>query len=176
VPLTQNPVLAIDKVVTGVDTAGNGVLDQAGDIINYNLVVTNNGNQTLTNVIVTDPLTGVNTNLGSLAPGASQAIPAIYVITQADIDSNATLEPNNVIAGKIDNTATADSDQTTPVSDSEQVPLTQNPVLAIDKVVTGVDTAGNGVLDQAGDIINYNLVVTNNGNRHADPMSSSPTR
>jgi uncharacterized repeat protein (TIGR01451 family) len=164
VPLTQNPVLAIDKVVTGVDTAGNGVLDQAGDIINYNLVVTNNGNQTLTNVIVTDPLTGVNTNLGSLAPGASQAIPAIYVITQADIDSNATLEPNNVIAGKIDNTATADSDQTTPVSDSEQVPLTQNPVLAIDKVVTGVDTAGNGVLDQAGDIINYNLVVTNNGN------------
>jgi hypothetical protein len=106
----------------------------------------------------------VNTNLGSLAPGASQAIPAIYVITQADIDSNATLEPNNVIAGKIDNTATADSDQTTPVSDSEQVPLTQNPVLAIDKVVTGVDTAGNGVLDQAGDIINYNLVVTNNGN------------
>jgi uncharacterized repeat protein (TIGR01451 family) len=165
VPLTQNPVLAIDKVVTGVDTAGNGVLDQAGDIINYNLVVTNNGNQTLTNVIVTDPLTGVNTNLGSLAPGASQAIPAIYVITQADIDSNATLEPNNVIAGKIDNTATADSDQTTPVSDSEQVPLTQNPVLAIDKVVTGVDTAGNGVLDQAGDIINYNLVVTNNGNQ-----------
>ncbi|HRL77031.1 MAG TPA: SdrD B-like domain-containing protein, partial [Candidatus Accumulibacter phosphatis] len=125
VPLTQAPALTIDKQVTGVDTAGNGLLDQAGDIIDYKLVVTNTGNQTLTNVVVTDPLIGVNTTIPSLAPLAVVNIVASYAITQADIDSNATLEPNNLVAGRIDNTATADSDQTGPSSDTESVPIAQ---------------------------------------------------
>ena len=39
----------------------------------------------------------------------------------------------------MDNTATADSAQTTPVTDSEAVPLNQNPALTINKTVTAVD-------------------------------------
>jgi len=165
VPLVYQPALVIDKQVTGVDTAGNGLLDKAGDIIDYKLVVTNTGNVTLTNVVVTDPLTGVNTTIPSLAPQAVANIVASYAITQADIDSNATLEPNNLVAGRIDNTATADSDQTGPSSDIESVPLNVASDLKIDKQVTGVDTAGDGLLNKPGDIIDYKLVVTNTGNQ-----------
>ena len=39
--------------------------------------------------------------------------------------------------GDIDNTATADSAQTEPVTDSEKVPVDQNPALTINKTVTG---------------------------------------
>jgi uncharacterized repeat protein (TIGR01451 family) len=163
VPVELNPQLTLDKVVTGVDTAGDGILNQAGDIIDYDLVVTNTGNQTLTNVIVTDPLTQLNTNIGDLAPNGTATVSTSYTITQADIDSNATLEPDDLLPGQLDNTATADSDQTPPVSDDEDVPLDNPPELTFDKVVTGIDTAGDGILNAAGDIIDYDLVVTNTG-------------
>ncbi len=51
------PVLLIDKRVVGVDVAGDNVLNAVGDIIDYEIDVTNDGNVTLTNVTVTDPLT-----------------------------------------------------------------------------------------------------------------------
>ena len=165
VPVDPQPGLLFDKVVTGVDTAGDGILNAAGDIIDYDLVVTNTGSVTLTNVTVTDPLTLTNTNIGDLAPGVSQTVSTSYTITQADIDSNATLEPNDLLPGQIDNTAIADSDQTPPQEDDEDVPVELNPELTLDKIVTGVDTAGDGILNQAGDIIDYNLVVTNTGNQ-----------
>ena len=124
VPLDQAPALEIDKRVAGVDTAGNGVLDVAGDLVEYEIDVTNAGNQTLTNVTVTDPLTGgLLTTLPSLAVGETATVPASYALTQADLDSNATLEPDDLDPGLLDNTATADSDQTGPESDSEAVPV-----------------------------------------------------
>ncbi len=54
-------------------------------------------------------------------------------MTQADIDNNGGGD------GDIDNTATADSDQTEPVTDSAAVPLAQSPALTIEKTVTAVD-------------------------------------
>ncbi|MGB7427344.1 MAG: hypothetical protein WA933_05990, partial [Microcoleaceae cyanobacterium] len=163
VPLLRSPELVFDKVVTGVDSANDGILNAAGDIIDYDLVVTNTGSVTLTNVTVTDPLTLTNTNIGDLAPKATATISTSYAITQEDIDSNGILEPDNILAGQIDNTAVADSDQTDPVSDDEDVPLEQQPELVFDKVVTGIDTANDGILNAAGDIIDYDLVVTNTG-------------
>ena len=148
--MSQDPGLAIDKRVVRVDDAGDGILNVAGDLIEYEIDVTNTGNQTLTNVTVTDPLTGgLLTTIASLAPGATETVPASYAITQLDIDK----------------TATADSDQTDPVSDSEQVPLSQDPGLAIDKRVVRVDDAGDGILNVAGDLIEYEIDVTNTGNQ-----------
>jgi hypothetical protein len=50
--------------------------------------VTNTGNQTLNNVIVTDPLLGGTIDEGfSLSPGASQAYELTYTVTQADLDN-----------------------------------------------------------------------------------------
>ena len=67
--------------------------------------------------------------------------------------------------GDIDNTATADSDQTDPVTDSEAVPITQDPSLSIDKQVIDVDNRGSdAAVTAAGQVITYDLIVTNNGN------------
>ncbi|MBM4461999.1 MAG: IPTL-CTERM sorting domain-containing protein [Chloroflexi bacterium] len=75
--------------------------DQAnpGDKINYTFTVTNTGNVTLTNVVVTDPKVTVQGGLiASLAPGASDSttFTGSYTLTQDDIN-----------AGRVDNSATA---------------------------------------------------------------------
>jgi len=146
---------SLSLVKSGVLDLGNGVLN-AGDVINYSLVVTNTGNATLTNVTVSDPLMvtivcpGGNGTL-SLNPGAFVTCTGSYAITQLDID-----------AGLRANTASATSDQAGPETDSFNVPLTAPSAISLSK--TGVlDKGGDGVLNE-GDVINYSLVVTNTGN------------
>ncbi|WP_265527965.1 DUF7507 domain-containing protein, partial [Sphingomicrobium marinum] len=158
VDIVQNPALMFDKQVKDIDAAGDGILNNAGEIIDYDFVVTNVGNITLTNVTVVDPLTGTNVNIGDLEVGASTTVSGQYAITQGDLDDNGGGD------GDIDNTATADSDQTDPTNDSEMVPLVQMPSLMFDKEITGEDAAGNGLLDEVGDVIDYKFTVTNNGN------------
>ena len=93
-------------------------------------------------------------------------------MTQAEIDNNGGGD------GDIDNTATADSDQTEPVSDSAAVPLAQSPALSIVKTVTGVDgdTTPPFSVDAAGDVISYSIVVTNTGNQTLTGVSVSDPR
>ncbi|MCB1358902.1 MAG: hypothetical protein KDK53_21175 [Maritimibacter sp.] len=160
--IALDPELTIDKIVTDVAGAGpDGTVDAAGDIITYKLVVTNTGNQTLTDVTVVDPLTGTDHGPVTLAPGAVLTLTDLtYTVTQADIDTNGGGD------GDIDNTATADSEETDPVEDSEAVLISQAPALSIDKIVTDVAGEGpDGTVDAAGDIITYKLVVTNTGNQ-----------
>ncbi|MDD5151411.1 MAG: gliding motility-associated C-terminal domain-containing protein, partial [Flavobacterium sp.] len=88
-PLTQTPSIALIK--TGVFDDNNGDDSaQAGETITYSFVVTNTGNVPLTNVTITDPLSGVVLSGGpiSLAVGASDSttFTAVYHITQADIN------------------------------------------------------------------------------------------
>ena len=93
-------------------------------------------------------------------------------MTQADIDNNGGGD------GDIDNTATADSDQTGPASDSAAVPLGQTPALSIEKTVTGVDadTTPPFSVDAAGDVISYSILVTNTGNQTLTGVSVSDPR
>ncbi|WP_198669837.1 DUF7507 domain-containing protein [Cognataquiflexum aquatile] len=140
VTATQSPALSITK------TATESTFDAVGDVLNYTIVVTNTGNVTLSNVAVSDPLTGLNTAIASLAPSASQSIPTSYTVTQADID-----------AGKVDNTASAAVGAVN-VSASESVTATQSPALSITK------TATESTFDAVGDVLNYTIVVTNTGN------------
>ena len=165
-PIVPAPSIAITKVFnnwSGGD--GDALGDFAGDIANYTIVVTNNGNVTLTNVVVTDPLTGNVYNVGILAPGASSA-PLIetYTLTQADLDSNGTLEAANFTSGSIENTATATSTQTGPASASAVAPIVYAPAINVTKAVAAVDATGNGLADAEGDIIDYTIKIENTGN------------
>jgi len=153
-----------------IDLVKNGFLDitfaapsgQAndGDKISYTFTVTNTGNVTLTNVMVSDPLFTVSGGPISLAPGDSDSLTftGSYILTQTDID-----------AGKVDNTATATG--TTPDlatvtdQDSETVNIPQS---------ANIDLLKNGILDMTvaglpgqadiNDVINYTFTVTNTGN------------
>jgi uncharacterized repeat protein (TIGR01451 family) len=158
--LFLTPELSIDKVFLTVSGGnGNAVADAAGDVLTYQVVVSNTGNVTLTDVTVTDPLTGQNISGLTLAPGESQEFETQYVLTQADLDNRGGGDDD------VDNTATADSAQTAPVSDSVAVPLVYTPTLAIDKVFLSVSGGnGNAVADAAGDVLTYQVVVSNTGN------------
>ena len=96
-----------------------------------------------------------------MAPTETLTCTGTYTVTQGDIDDNGGGD------GDIDNTATADSDQTEPESDSAAVPLAQTPALTIAKTVTAVDgdTTPPFLVDAAGDVISYSILVTNTGNR-----------
>ncbi|NEY91853.1 DUF7507 domain-containing protein, partial [Tabrizicola oligotrophica] len=171
------PEITINKTVTDVDGEGaGGTAEDAGDQITYELVITNTGNVDLTNVTVTDPLTGLNHVIGDLAAGASVTLGAdgtiTYTVTQADIDSQGDLEADDLGGndddGQIDNTATVTGDygnQTVSDDDDANAPIAYDPVLLIDKVVTDVGGDGpEGLVDAAGDIITYEITVTNDGN------------
>jgi hypothetical protein len=86
-----NPNVSILKTVTSVGgVAGDPAVTYAGEVINYNVVVTNTGNVTLTNVVVTDPTLGITLGtLASLAPGVSKTYTASQIATQAEIDNAA---------------------------------------------------------------------------------------
>jgi hypothetical protein len=93
IPAIQSPSITLVK------SAQQSSYSAPGQTINYNYLVTNTGNVTLSNITVTDPhtgLTGLSCPDPTLAPGASETCTATYLTTQADLD-----------AGSIVNTATA---------------------------------------------------------------------
>ncbi|WP_449353881.1 DUF7507 domain-containing protein [Aliigemmobacter aestuarii] len=80
----QQPAITLDKTA---DVATYGTL---GETITYSFEVENTGNVTLTNVSVTDPLTGLSAITPapvSLAPGASQIFTATLTVTQDHLDA-----------------------------------------------------------------------------------------
>ncbi|WP_287308981.1 MULTISPECIES: SdrD B-like domain-containing protein, partial [unclassified Okeania] len=127
VPLA-NPAINKEAVsVTNPDgsTDSDGIVDQVDDVINYEIAVSNVGFQDLTGVNVTDPLLAgnlsgpvesINTD-GILERGETWTYTGSYTVQQSDIDSNGGGD------GDIDNTATVDTNETPPSSDSEEVPI-----------------------------------------------------
>ncbi len=159
VQLLAVPILFVNKSFVNVTGGnGNGVADAVGDSLNYQIVLANPGNVTLTDVSLTESLTGLNLTGKTLAPGAVEVYQTSYILTQADLDNNGEGD------GHIDNLVVADSIQTSASSDSESVPVLSSIGMAFDKDFAGV-TGGNGnaVADFAGDVLNYSFTVTNIG-------------
>jgi len=159
IPVAQAPALAIDKAVASVSGGnGNGSLDAPNDVVSYLITVTNTGNITLHDVTVMDPLTGLTVNGVTLAPGASESYETSYTLTQADLDSNAGGD------GYIENTATVDSLETDPVSDTEAIEIFTSKALSIDKKLVGISNGnGNATADAVGDVLDYSVTVSNLG-------------
>ena len=148
---TQTPSLVITK--TANITAGA----VAGDVITYTIVATNNGTSELTNVVVTDALTGDAWNIDSLASGASQTFTTTYTVTVADM-----------AAGSVANTATgtADNPTDTPttITPGTEITTTDEPVASmnVNKIIVG--SPANGQFYAEGEDIAYRITVTNTGN------------
>src|SRR5690606_16320138 len=86
-----------------------------GDLITYDIVVTNTGNTTVSNIEITDAnavITGGNP-IASLTPGASATVTAQHEITQADIDlgyvENVAIGTGDSVNGTDDVTDTSDT-------------------------------------------------------------------
>ncbi|MEL7561556.1 MAG: hypothetical protein AAGU24_00260, partial [Dehalogenimonas sp.] len=172
VPLVFNPAYTIDKTVVSVTGGSGGSADSAGDIINYQVVLTNTGNVTLTSITMADTLVtlGAPTSKSAnedndLDVGESWTWTYSYTVTQADLDNKGGGD------GDIDNTATGDCAELDPISDSEDVPLAFNPAVDIEKFVsvdggvTWLDAdSALGPYVLVGDSVKFKVIVTNTGN------------
>ncbi|MFB2981753.1 hypothetical protein, partial [Microseira sp. BLCC-F43] len=158
------PSFTITKTATVADSGTT--VDAAGDVINYSIVVDNNGNQNLTGVTVTDQVESYGITNATYVSGDANSNSALdtnetwtygatYTVTQTDIDSNGGGD------GIIKNVATGDTSQTGSESASASVPVTQRPDLNITKTAS----VPGGTADVVGEAINYSIVVDNNGNQ-----------
>jgi LPXTG-site transpeptidase (sortase) family protein len=157
IPIVQNPSFTIAKSITS-----SGPYDSAGDIIAYQVLVTNTGNETLTGVSVNDPLLAnldCDGTLGApyVASGLTINVSAgltctgSYALTQADLNNNGGGD------GDIDNTVTGDTDQTTSQTSSAAAPLTSAPSMTVAKSSTTASLSAPGA-------VAYSYLVTNTGN------------
>ncbi len=152
--MVDAPALTVTKTATP-ETAS-----RLGDTITYDLVVTNTGNVTLTDVVPAErAFTGAGaaptlvcpTSAARLVPGATVTCTATYALTQADVD-----------AGVIDNTATATAQPprgaaVTAAPSSARVTVGAASTLRLEK------TAGPATVSAVGNPVTYSFRVTNTG-------------
>jgi uncharacterized repeat protein (TIGR01451 family) len=148
VTAVRTPHLSITKVAT------ERSYSKVGDVIHYTIVATNDGNVTLTNVVVTDPkVSGLDCTpalpVASLVPGATITCTATHTVTQADLD-----------AGHFANTACVDDGEggALQACADKDVPGDKTPHLSITKVATEQSYSA------VGQIIHYTIIATNDGN------------
>lgn len=155
VPLPSALGISLVKTGTFNDNDMDGFAE-AGETIGYTFDVTNDSAIAVTNVIVTDPKVSPivcpgGNPIPSLGAGASVQCTGSYTITQADVD-----------AGLVDNTATANSDETEETTDDDTVPLPQNIDWTISKSGVFQDESQDGFA-QPGETIVYTFSVENTG-------------
>src|SRR5690606_11133024 len=171
IELCQNPVIAIVKTGIFNDENQNNCSD-VDETITYTFTVTNEGNVSLSNVSVTDPMiatingpTGDTDGDGELDVTETWIYTGNYVITQDDIDSGQVINQATVKANDpLDNAVSDLSDDSSVLeNDPTIVVLCQNPAIAIVKTGIFNDENGNDCSD-VDETISYTFSVTNQGN------------
>jgi uncharacterized repeat protein (TIGR01451 family) len=143
--ITQTPGLTVNKSATP------STYTLAGEVITFTIDVENTGNVTITGITVTDPLTGLNSAIASLAPGGKQTFTQTYQITQANLNSGSVTNTATVTGKDPDNVTVSDSD-------SETVTANKQPGLTVNKSATP------STYTLAGEVITFTIDVENTGN------------
>src|SRR5690606_10744516 len=122
------------------------------------------GNVTVGNIMLTDDnavIPAGEENIGTLAPGASKTVEVSHAITHADldnggVDNQASVSGTDPVGDPVNSSS---DDPSTPDSDDPtRAELTQSLAITITK------RTRPGEFVQVGDVIVYDLVVTNTGN------------
>ena len=177
-PISDSETVVVTTVtILTFEKAVSDSIAAPGDVVGYTLTITNAGDAPANNaVVVDDPdetyVAGVggissggsydsdliNWALGTLNPGDTVVL--TYDAALKEASSGAFPQgTNNVV-----NTATADSDETDPLSDTETVTVTTAANVTIDKVVS-TGTASPG------DTVTYMITVENTGDAPANNTS-----
>ncbi|MGU3577003.1 SdrD B-like domain-containing protein [Brucellaceae bacterium C25G] len=139
---------------------------KVGEVITYSFLVTNTGNLTLSNVVVEDPLTGLEPDMSftiaTLLPGDENAVTltATYKVTQADIEKGEVVNQATVTGDYVDPKDKTTKPVTPDVSEEIIVPLEQKPGIAVVKEANSKLTEPAEV----GQEIEYTFTVHNTGN------------
>ncbi|MCK7555991.1 DUF11 domain-containing protein [Chitinophaga sedimenti] len=149
------------SLITMVKTATNTVT-KAGDVITYNLLLTNTGTAPLTDIVVADDGADAGSitpaTISGIAPGASVTVTAAHTVTQADVDAGRVTNSANVDARAPDRSGVSDVSGNTADDDEPTVTLiTPTPSVTLVKTVAPARAA-------VGEIVKYAFVVANTGN------------
>uniref|UniRef100_F4CBQ7 Conserved repeat domain protein n=1 Tax=Sphingobacterium sp. (strain 21) TaxID=743722 RepID=F4CBQ7_SPHS2 len=187
---TVIPVAPADNLVSWKAYKVNGSADstavRGGETVEYAIYVRNNGNQDLTNVVISDVLPAGLTYVsgGSLAGNTvTFTIPSLAA-GQTSTPQIFTVKVNEDLTGidVIRNLATVVSDElTTPIESFPPVdnttpsepdttgttgtPLDVTPLHDLDLALTGTSDGANSGRAVSNDVITYTVTVTNNGNK-----------
>ncbi|MGA9638315.1 DUF7507 domain-containing protein [Flavobacterium sp.] len=102
--LEKTPKLSITK------TALSASYSVIGDEIKYLIVIKNTGNQTLHQVVVTDPLTKLNVTILTLDPGETKEYNQTYIVTAEDLKVDSILNVANIKGVTPDNKPIEETD------------------------------------------------------------------
>ena len=161
--VTKEAKLESDGAIDAISDALTGNKAEVGDTITYTVVVTNNGNVTVSDIELSDTLVTLNEKAFDLAPAGTKKITYTYTVTQADVD-----------AGKIDNIVTATGKDpknadVTGTDDAEVTAADAKPALTVEKTASPKE----GV--KLGDTVTYTVKVTNSGNVTVSGIALSDT-
>ncbi len=176
-PLCQNPAIAVVKTSSYDD---GGDCSQPGEMVDYTFTVTNEGNVSLSNIVLDDPLLGGTiagpdsgdaNGDGILNLGEAWVYTGNYAITQQDIDNGEVVNQATVTGTAPDQSNVSDlSGSTTTTNDPTITTLCSGASIALIKVGTVNDTNGNGCGD-VGETIQYSFSIKNTGNLELDNIT-----
>ncbi len=179
------PAIQLFKWISSIEDTDNNDMVSAGDTVNYEFVVENTGNVTLTNITLSDTsLTGIvltGDPIASLAPGEidSTNFSASYVLTQADVDAGwientATTSGTDPSGTVVEDTSDTSTDpENNPVNnppetggpnDPTEYTIPPMPAIQLFKWISSIEDTDNNDMISAGDTVNYEFVVENTGN------------
>ena len=159
----QTPSINVVKTSTTVPNN----YDMVGDVLTYNITLTNNGNVTVHNPTMSDPtattgptyVSGDAVIIGILEVGETWTFTATHTITQQDLDNgNYTNTATGNGLGDID----GDNNGEAPVTDNDPETILAIQTSSIDVVKTSTTAPNN--YDMVGDVLTYSITLTNNGN------------
>lgn len=165
----EERALEVEKEITDIN--GQSVTEEElktteykiGDVIHFTVKVTNTGNVTLENIVVTDTMTG-GSKEAELRDGESNEIVSLAAGASVELHYSYTVEEGD-LGEKLSNRAKAVSGNTE--SNEPETPEVnvedEAPKAAISKTITNEGTAEGGKYE-IGKTIEYQIVVENTGN------------
>jgi gliding motility-associated-like protein/uncharacterized repeat protein (TIGR01451 family) len=181
----SNVVMDVTKTAEITDN-GDGE-NGAGDIITYTIIVKNNGNSTLSDLLIVDTLTDGKGNIltlsngpffsgssegsaeGVLIKGEAATYIAFYIINAIDVTSGIIINTVEASASAPNqdiriNDISDDGDDTdgNTLDDPTEVFLQEIPAIEVVKTAS-ITNNTDGIVD-AGDLISYDILIENTGN------------
>jgi uncharacterized repeat protein (TIGR01451 family) len=156
----DTPEMQVTKESSAVVDANNNGRVDAGDTVDFTIIVKNIGPITISNIKVDDPLLGITDaplDPSTLAPGESAIMgPLTYVLTQQDIYNGEVTNTAFVNGEDPDGDMVSDDGSVTTVVDG-------SPELTLTKEMIEFDDADGDEYREAGETFTYRFTVQNTG-------------